>query len=235
MVDFVCGSNPGLDKLKEIVAILRSPGGCPWDREQDHASLRGALLEESHEVIDAIDRADAAALREELGDVLLQVVFHSRLAEEKGEFTLEDVMRAVCEKLITRHPHVFGDSGAKRLGASVDVEGVQTGGSAQVLKNWEEIKKKEKSFSSGADALRAVPRSFPALLRADKLLSRAARAGFTQDLSGGGDDAGSVLFAAAAKAKSMGEDPELALHGRLERFIGEFGAWEQGRASNQGL
>lgn len=216
MVDFVCGEQPGLDKLCEIVRILRSPEGCPWDREQDHRSLRSAMLEEAHEAVDAIDSGEAAALCEELGDVLLQVVFHSRLAEETGSFTLNDVIGTVCAKLIQRHPHVFGET--------------RVDGSEQVLRNWDSIKRAEKSFATKADALRGVPRSFPALLRADKLITRAARAGYTE-APGPTEpltepEAGELLWEAVRRVHAAGADPELALHRRLERLIDDFETWE---------
>lgn len=223
MVDFVCGANPGLDKLCEIVKILRSPEGCPWDREQDHKSLRSAMLEEAHEAVDAIDSGDSDALREELGDVLLQVVFHCQLAEEADRFSTTDVIGGICTKLIQRHPHVFGET--------------QVDGTEQVLRNWDSIKRSEKSFETKADALRGVPRSFPALLRADKLITRAARAGYVEP-RGEPDafteaEAGELLLEAVRRVKSAGIDPELALHRRLERLIDDFENWEKAEAPHK--
>ena len=211
MVDFVCGPCEGLDKLREVIRILRSPEGCPWDREQTHISLRGALIEEAYEVADAIETGGGADLCEELGDLLLQVVFHAVLAEEAGRFTLEEVTGGVCGKLVRRHPHVFGDVRADDAG--------------QVLRNWDAIKRGEKAQATPAEALRAVPRSFPALLRADKLISRAERAGYPQGGPAGDpvtlteEEAGEELFRAVLRARAAGVDPEMALQRRLERLI----------------
>lgn len=149
----------GIDRLLTIMRRLREPGGCPWDREQDHRSLRTYLLEETHEVLDAIDKGDDESLREELGDLLLQVVFHCRIAEESGRFTFEDVIRTVCDKLVRRHPHVFGD--------------VEVSGTEDVLRNWEKIKLSEAGDQGGI--LSGVPRSLPALLLAYRVLSKLAR------------------------------------------------------------
>ena len=149
--------------LAEIVRILRHPGGCPWDQEQTHASIRRNFLEEAYEVAEAIDKGDVDGLREELGDVLLQVYFHTSIEEDAGRFTLDDVADGVCKKLIYRHPHVFGD--------------VSVGSTGEVLSNWEELKKKEKGQLTQADALEAVAASLPALWRAEKVLKKAVRAG----------------------------------------------------------
>lgn len=158
--------------LAEIVRILRHPGGCPWDQEQTHASIRRNFLEEAYEVAEAIDKGDVDGLREELGDVLLQVYFHTSIEEDAGRFTLDDVADGVCKKLIYRHPHVFGD--------------VSVGSTGEVLSNWEELKKKEKGQLTQADALEAVAASLPALWRAEKVLKKAVRAGAPWD---GLDDA----------------------------------------------
>jgi tetrapyrrole methylase family protein/MazG family protein len=220
MVDFVCGPCEGLDKLREVVGILRSPEGCPWDREQTHTSLRGALIEEAYEAADAIDSGHDGELREELGDLLLQIVFHAALAEEAGRFALDEVIGGVCQKLVRRHPHVFGDTAA--------------GDTGQVLRNWDAIKREEKAQETPADALRAIPRSFPALLRADKLVSRAERAGYKEPAAQAGqagqpagearalteDEIGEALFQTVLRSHSAGIDPEMALQKRLERFIG---------------
>ena len=152
------------DDLKEIMALLRSENGCPWDQEQDHHSVRNNFLEEVYEVLDAIDRDSSVDLCEELGDTLLQVVFHSQMSAEAGEFTIDDVCDGICKKLIHRHPHVFGDTVAK------DAD--------EVLNNWDAIKKEEKKQTTYSDTLNSVPKAFPALLRAQKVQKRAAKAGF---------------------------------------------------------
>ena len=148
-----------LIRLKEIVARLRAPDGCPWDREQTHSTLRASLIEECHEVIDAIERSDDANLREELGDLLLQVVMHAQLADERGAFTLEEIATTVSEKMVRRHPHVFGD----KLAADSDA----------VLKQWEKIKREEKGENAGV--LDGVAASLPALLRSQTLQKKDAR------------------------------------------------------------
>jgi MazG family protein len=166
-------------KLVALQARLRGPGGCPWDREQTHRSIRKYLLEETYEVLDAMDSADPRKFSGELGDLLLQVVFHSNIATETGSFTVSDVIESVHEKMIRRHPHVFGD--------------VQVGGSAEVLKNWEQIKAKERAAErtgarsgegkkpSNESLLSGVSRSLPAVLEAYQLTRRAARVGFDWD------------------------------------------------------
>src|SRR3954468_23762431 len=146
---------PAWDQLRELVATLRGPGGCPWDREQTHASLRGGLLEEAYEVVAAIDSGDDVNLREELGDLLLQVVFHSQLAEEEGRFNADDVAREITAKLVRRHPHVFGTE--------------NLGDSGAVLQRWDEIKRAEKGSDEAASLLDHIPAGLPALLHAEKV------------------------------------------------------------------
>ena len=143
--------------------MLRSPEGCPWDREQTHASLRAGLIEEAYEVIEAINRNDDANLCEELGDFLLQTVFHSQIAEEAGRFTFDDATRSICEKLVRRHPHVFGDD--------------QCADSAEVLRKWDDLKRAEKG-ARVESALDGVSGGLPALLHAEKIQKKAARVGF---------------------------------------------------------
>ena len=165
-------ANP-VDRLRVIMKRLLDPGGCPWDREQTHQSLRQYIIEEAYEAAEAIDEGDDAAFAEELGDVALQIVFHAELAERAGRFRLEDVYDAICRKLIERHPHVFGTREAKD--------------SAAVLKNWEQIKKEEKrrKKKDGDDqhvsAVSGVPRSLPGLQRASRLQEKASRVGFDWD------------------------------------------------------
>src|SRR5438552_2629455 len=155
---------PATDELLEIMARLRSPKGCPWDREQDHRSLRWHAVEEVYELLDAIEARDDHELEEELGDLLLQVVFHCQLAKERGAFDFEKVARHITEKLIRRHPHVFGKTKVK----NVD----------EVWANWEKIKRAEKHGTKHArpSALDGIPKHLPALLRAEKLLKKAKKA-----------------------------------------------------------
>lgn len=151
--------------LVSVMQILRAPGGCPWDREQTHESIRADFIEETYEVIEAIDTSDPVLLQEELGDVLLQVVFHARISEEAGEFNIDDVIHDITAKLIHRHPHVFAD--------------VVADTPEQVLTNWEQIKTEEKHRVGLAGSLAAVPPSLPALMRAQKLVKKAGKAGVT--------------------------------------------------------
>jgi len=156
---------PPIDQLREIVARLRAPNGCPWDREQNHRSIRWHAVEEAYELVDAIEALDDHELEEELGDILLQVVFHCQLAKERGAFDFHKVARRIAQKLVRRHPHVFGDVRVK----NVD----------QVWANWEKIKRAEKQGTRHArpSALDGIPRHLPALMRAEKLLKKARRAG----------------------------------------------------------
>jgi tetrapyrrole methylase family protein/MazG family protein len=208
--------------LVRVMARLRGPGGCPWDREQTHASLARHLLEETHEVLDAIDAEDGERLREELGDVLLQVVFHAQMAADEGAWDVDDVARGIVEKLIRRHPHVFGE--------------VEVAGADEVLVNWERIKLQEKGEKPLEDD---IPATLPALARASKVQRRAAGWGFEWrsqasafealkeevgelESHTGADNAekevGDVLFATVAVARKLGVDPESA----LRRTIGGF-------------
>lgn len=151
-----------IDRLREIMAALRAPNGCPWDREQTHASIKPQLLEECYEVLEAIDSGDPKHLREELGDVLLHVVFHAQLSSEAGEFTFDDVAAGISDKLVRRHPHVFGD---------VNAPDTKT-----VLTNWEAIKKQEKPERTGP--FDGIPKALPALMRATEVSKKAAKVGF---------------------------------------------------------
>ncbi len=162
-----------------IMARLRGPNGCPWDREQSFASIRKYTLEETYEVLDAIERRDWPNLREELGDLLLQVLFYSQMAAEPGYFTIAEVIAGLNRKLIRRHPHVFGDAASAAAGNAA-LEGMETAGidANQVLRNWEEIKRAEKSSTTPASMLDSVPRNLPALMEAAKLGSKAAKVGF---------------------------------------------------------
>jgi tetrapyrrole methylase family protein/MazG family protein/ATP diphosphatase len=201
-----------IDRLVGIMAKLRDPnGGCPWDLEQDFASIAPYTLEEAYEVDDAIRRGDMKGLCDELGDLLLQVVFHTRMAEEAGHFCFDDVVGAICEKLVRRHPHVFGDAEIRT--------------SEEQTRSWEAIKAEERA-QAGASThpLDEVPLALPALARAAKLLRRAARAGLSAPVPALGEklDAtvlGERLFALVALAHRDGLDPEQALRDANARFI----------------
>ena len=203
--------------LLELVAVmdrLRGPGGCPWDAEQTHASLAGYLLEEAHEAVEAIDHGDLDALREELGDVLLQVVFHARVAQEQPDgWDVDDVARGIIAKLIRRHPHVFAD--------------VTVSGASEVEANWDAIKQAEKQRESILDG---VPVALPALARAAKLVGRADKAGLDVAVPVSGS-IGDRLLALAAEAQRAGFDPEAELRGALTAWGQAVRAAEQQRRS----
>ena len=218
----------GFEDLVNIMVILRGEGGCPWDREQTHQSIRKNLIEETYEVCEGIDREDDAILCEELGDLLLQVVFHSRIAEEEGAFSVEDVCTGICKKLILRHPHIFGD--------------VRADNSDQVLRNWDEIKKVEKNQRTATEGLASVPRQLPALMRADKLQKKAAKAGFNFADQAGvkapeelqkteparqEKEIGDLLFSGVALARKLGVDPEEALTAASDKFLRRFAQMEK--------
>lgn len=234
MLDFESKAFYNVYDLKEIIRLLRTEDGCPWDREQTHESIRRNFIEETYEVCEAIDEKNAEHLKEELGDVLMQVIFHSAIEEELGSFTLDDVADATCKKLIFRHPHVFGD--------------VQVRDSAEVLSNWDKLKMKEKKQSSAADTLDSVAKSLPALWRAEKVQKKAAKVGFDwRDVSGALDklseeldelreaiakgegveeELGDLLFSAVNAARFVKVDPEDALNRSSDKFIRRFRALE---------
>ncbi|HEX7478330.1 MAG TPA: nucleoside triphosphate pyrophosphohydrolase [Polyangiales bacterium] len=214
-----------LTRLVEIMRRLLAPDGCPWDREQTLQTLRPYVIEEAHEVVDAIDSGSPAELREELGDLLLQIVFQAELARAQGWFGPDDVVSAICDKLVRRHPHVFGD--------------VKVSGKSEVLANWEAIKAEEKQ---GRGVLDGVPKALPALLRASRVGEKAARVGFDwpdragarakvdeelaeldQAIAAGDPKAiehelGDVLFALVSVGRKLDVEPEAALRGTLDRF-----------------
>lgn len=161
--DIIKKENYDFSDLVTVMEILRSENGCPWDREQTHSSIRNDFLEEAYEAIEGIDKGDDTVLCEELGDVLLQVVFHARIGEEEGTFDINNVTDGICKKLILRHPHIFSD--------------VKADTSDEVLKNWDEIKRKEKHQKTDADALRAISNALPALIRAKKIQSKKEKFG----------------------------------------------------------
>lgn len=232
MVDFEYKSEYDLADFRRIIEVLRAPGGCPWDIEQTHESIRRNLLEEAYEVCEAIDEKSPEHLREELGDLLMQVIFHSRIEEEKGSFNLDDVADEACKKLIYRHPHVFGD--------------VKVSGSEDVLQNWDELKRLEKSQATVSKTMTDVAESLPALWRAEKIQKKAKKVGFDwPDIDGSMDklreellelveaekekdaahieeELGDLLFAAVNVSRFVGIDPEAALHKSCEKFIRRF-------------
>ena len=229
------------DDLVVLVEVLRSEEGCPWDREQDHHSIRKDLIEETYEVIEAIDTDDPVLLREELGDLLLQVVFHAEIESEKDSFDIHDVASDICAKLIHRHPHVFGE--------------VQVDTSAQVLANWEVIKSEEKERITVTDKLRAIPPMLPALMRAQKVGKKAACFDFANaeeviakieeeldelrsaiqnnDSVNTQEELGDLLLGVTSLARHLHLDAEEALVRATDKFIDRFEAVEQTVLLNQ--
>lgn len=199
-----------IDDLVSIMALLRAEDGCPWDREQTHESIRSNFIEETYEVIEAIDTADSALLCEELGDVLLQVVFHARISEEAGEFTFEDVCDEVARKLVVRHPHIFAD--------------VEADTTDKVLTNWDKIKAETKHRDTLVDTLNSVPRTLPSLMRAAKIAKKAAKAGYGKPLD---HVVGDLLLDIATLCNDSGIDPEKALYDACDRRILEVAAKEE--------
>ncbi len=228
---------PSFDDLVAIMRRLRGPGGCPWDAEQTHASLTRYLLEETYEVIEAIEKGEPDHVREELGDLLLQPVFHAAIAEERGQFTMDEVLDTICEKLVRRHPHVFGDE-----------ERIKT--SAEQVANWERIKKAEKR-EERKSALAGIPPHLPALMKAQKITEKAARVGFDwehvdqvfakvleelkefEETIGSDNqermeaELGDLLFAIVNLGRFLALDPEEALRKTIERFTRRFGHIEE--------
>lgn len=225
----------GFSALVSVMERLRAPDGCPWDAEQTHESLKKDLIEESYELCDAIDEADDAHMTEELGDVLLQVVFHACIAKEQGRFDIRDVADGIVKKLIYRHPHIFGD--------------VTVQDSEEVLKNWDALKQKEKGQTTAAEVLCAVPKRFPALMRSHKIQHKARKVGFDWDSAGqalskveeelaelraamAGDgnveeEAGDLLFALVNVTRLLGLDAETLLHAASDKFVRRFGRMEE--------
>lgn len=219
--------------LLQIIETLRGENGCPWDREQTHKSLEKALIEESYEVIDAIEKDDDDAIIEELGDVLLQVVFHASIGKEDGYFDIGDIIGGICHKMISRHPHVFGT-----------LDGVNS--SEDVLEKWDELKKKEKGYGSLTEEMGAIAKSFPALLRAHKVQSKAGKVGFdfesidsaidkvkeelkevinvynTENMDKIKDEVGDLLFSCVNVARILKIDEECALNSTIDKFVKRF-------------
>lgn len=236
MVDYKFKDRYDINDLVDIVEILRKPGGCPWDMEQTHSSIRMDFIEEVYEAIEAIDKNDTELLREELGDVLLQVVFHTQIEREAGTFNLDDVCDEVCKKMIVRHPHVFGE--------------VKVSDTGEVLNNWEAIKQETKGQTTYTETLESVAVSLPALLRAQKIGKRAGKSGMDfpdadsavkniygelhelEEAAASGnadriaDEMGDVIFSCVNAARKLGVNSEEALTVAAEKFIRRFAAVE---------
>lgn len=235
MVDFKQKEQYDFNDLLKIMEILRAPGGCMWDREQDHHSIRRNFIEETYEVCEAIDEDDTEHMKEELGDVLLQVVFHTQMEKEKGVFDINDVADGICKKLIFRHPHIFGD--------------VEVSSSEEILSNWDDLKRKEKHQETDTSALASVAKSLPGLIRAEKLQKKAAKVGFDwpdaqgaldkvdeeldevrRAMQGDGDpeeEIGDLLFAAVNAARHLKVDPERAMEKTCNKFVSRFAGMER--------
>jgi len=242
MVNFECKEHYNVNDFREIISLLRGEDGCPWDREQTHESIRRNLLEEAYEVCEAIDEKSTEHLREELGDLLMQILFHSDIEEKEGRFNLDDVADEACKKLILRHPHVFGDTKVEN--------------SAEVLDNWDAIKRVEKHQETTGSAMDSVARSLPALWRAEKIQKKAHKAGFDWTSISGAveklneevdelhsaiklgdgveDELGDVLFSVVNISRFADVDPEEALHAACEKFIRRYRAMED-EAKHRGL
>ncbi len=227
MINFTSKPRYDLSDLIRLVHVLRAPGGCPWDAAQTHLSIRRNFLEEAYEACEALDCDDAAMLREELGDVLLQVLFHADIEADRGRMTIDDIADAECRKLIFRHPFLFGGERA----------------------SWDELKKQEKGQKTTGEAMQGVARSLPATWRAEKIQKKAAKTGFrwesadealdklaeetgelreaVRDHTNIDEELGDVLFAAVRVASTLERDPEQALHAACEKFIRRFTAMEQ--------
>lgn len=237
VLDFLCKESYDLRDFVALVSYLRSPNGCPWDQVQTHESIRRNFLEETYEACEAIDAGDLVHMREELGDVLMQVLFHTDIEREAGHFDIDDVADAACKKLIYRHPHVFRRDEPD-------------------APDWDTIKQRERAQTTTAEAMDSVARSLPALWRCDKIQAKAAKTGFewpdvhaaldkvdeeTRELCAAvasgdteaiGDELGDLLFAAVKVARFAGIDPEQAAHAACEKFIRRFSAMETAAAND---
>lgn len=237
VLDFLCKESYDLRDFVALVSYLRSPNGCPWDQVQTHESIRRNFLEETYEACEAIDAGDLVHMREELGDVLMQVLFHTDIEREAGHFDIDDVADAACKKLVYRHPHVFR---CDEPDAS----------------DWDTMKQRERAQTTTAEAMDSVARSLPALWRCDKIQAKAAKTGFewpdvhaaldkvdeeTRELRAAvasgdteaiGDELGDLLFAAVKVARFAGIDPEQAAHAACEKFIRRFAAMETAAAND---
>ncbi|MBE6824097.1 MAG: nucleoside triphosphate pyrophosphohydrolase [Ruminococcaceae bacterium] len=236
-MDFTIKSKYDFSDLVEIMKILRSPQGCPWDRVQTHKSIRQNFIEETYEAVEAIDTEDTALLREELGDVMMQVVFHALMEEEVGSFNIDDVCDEVCKKLIVRHPHVFSDT----IADTPD----------EVLKNWDQIKMQTKSQKSQSEVLGSVSKSLPALMYSQKIQHKAAKVGFdfektedtlskvseelaelkeaidNNDTDNMSEELGDLLFSVVNVARFIKVDSEKALYDATQKFTNRFAKVEE--------
>ena len=232
IMDFQRKEQYQMEDLLEIVRLLRLPDGCPWDREQTHRSIRGNLIEEAYEVIDAIEQYDTENLKEELGDLLLQVVMHAQMEREENRFEFADVVHDVAYKLVERHPHVFGDVVAEN--------------GEQALDRWEAVKRSTKNQETFTQTLESVPKAFPALMRAQKVQKRAAKAGFDWSEMSGAlekvkeeaaellwatektavEELGDLLFSVVNVSRFLGIDSELALQKATDKFTARFAGVE---------
>ena len=230
-------NTPSIERLLEVMRRLRAPDGCPWDREQTIESLRGNLIEETYEVVDAMDSGDRAALCEELGDLLLQVVFQSQIADEEGAFRFDDVAKGIADKLVRRHPHVFGD--------------VQADTPDQVIRNWEKIKKTEKGGETPRSLVDGIPKHLPALSKAHLVQKRVAKVGFEWDEIGGvidkleeelaevkeamahqdaaaiREELGDLLFSTVNLSRYLGHESEELLNENIKKFMRRFQSLEE--------
>lgn len=237
VLDFLCKESYDLRDFVALVSYLRSPNGCPWDQVQTHESIRRNFLEETYEACEAIDAGDLVHMREELGDVLMQVLFHTDIEREAGHFDIDDVADAACKKLVCRHPHVFRRDEPD-------------------ASDWDTMKQRERAQTTTAEAMDSVARSLPALWRCDKIQAKAAKTGFewpdvhaaldkvdeeTRELRAAvasgdteaiGDELGDLLFAAVKVARFAGIDPEQAAHAACEKFIRRFSAMETAAAND---
>ena len=235
-MDFINKKSYDFDDLIEIMKFLRAPDGCPWDRVQTHDSIRSNLIEETYEVIEAIDNKDNDLMKEELGDVLLQVVFHSEMADEEGVFDINDVINDVCKKLVIRHPHVFGD--------------VKADNSEEALKSWDDVKMKTKSQERQSEAMDSVSKALPSLMRATKIQKKAAKVGFDWDNASDAmekipeefselqkavdennqdnisEELGDLLFSVVNVSRFLNVDSEKALYDACDKFTNRFKALE---------
>ena len=234
MNDFTIKDKYDIYDLKALVSVLRSENGCPWDKVQTHASLRRDFLEECYEVCEAIDDNDSVHLREELGDVLMHIIFHAGIEEDAGAYNIDDVADEECKKLISRHPHVFGDAVARSA--------------EEVLESWDDIKMRERSQTKVSDVMDGIAKSLPATWRADKVISKAEKGGFLSksldesmssiengldSLKTASDDdksaiIGDILFSAVRAARNAGYDPEELLNLASDRFIDKIRSCEAG-------
>jgi len=224
----------GFDEFVDVIAALRAPDGCPWDREQTHRSIAKNMVEEAYEAVHAIETDDVAEIREELGDVLLQVVLHAQIASDDGEFTIDEVVAGITAKIIRRHPHIFGDEAA-------------VGGASEVLANWDRIKADERAEKQQG-LLDTVPHALPALMLAQSISRKAVSAGFEWETLDGvwdkvheelnelretepgspeaADEIGDVLFTVVNLARKQGIDAETALRGTCDKFRSRWSAME---------